>query len=160
MCGLPNGLGGSGLEAVPPIIHGSVLLSAAEVEGGLWPSPEMKPYRSFQSVEPDEEIDYGVLVYRGDVRMEATGGPSRAFLSTEKRRANQPQEALALAEEAVKLSPGQLYPELARGEAAAALGKKDEARSAYQAAIVASQKLDPQRQAENTRVIEASIKRL
>ena len=157
---LPNGLGGSGLEAVPPIIHGSVLLSAAEVEGGLWPSREMNPYRSFQSMKPDEEIDYGVLVYRGDVRMEETGGLSRAFLSTEKLRANQPQEALALAEEAVKLSPGQLDPEWALGDAAAALGKKDEARTAYQAAILALQKLDPQRQAEYTRQIEASISKL
>jgi hypothetical protein len=145
---------------VPPIVHGSVLLNAAEVEGGLWPSLEMNPNRSFQTMKPDEEIDYGVLVYRGDVRMEATGGLSRAFLSVEKLRTNQPQEALALAGEAVKLSPGQLYPEWALGDAAAALGKKDEARTAYQAAILALQKLDPQRQAENTRQIEASIKKL
>jgi hypothetical protein len=157
---LPNGLGGSGPEAVPPIVHGSVLLSAAEVEGGLWPSREMNPYRAFQTIKPDEEIDYGVLVYRGDVRMDETGGLSRAFLSVDKLRANQPQEALALAEEAVKLSPGQLYPEWALGDAAAALGKKDEARTAYQAAILASQKLDPQRQAEYTKEIEASIKKL
>jgi hypothetical protein len=44
----------------------------------------MNPYRSFQTMKPDEEIDYGVQVYRGDVRMEATGGRSRAFLSQDK----------------------------------------------------------------------------
>ena len=33
-------------------------------------------------MKPDEEIDYGVQVYR--VRMEATGGRSRAFLSQHK----------------------------------------------------------------------------
>jgi hypothetical protein len=157
---LPNGLGGSGPEPVPPIIHGSVLLSAGEVDGSLWPSKEMNPYQAFQTMKPDEEIDYGVLVYRGDVRMEATGGLSRAFLSQEKLQAHQPQEALALAEEAVKLSPGQLYPEYALGDAAAALGKKDEARTAYQAAIVAAKKLDPQRQAEYIKYIEAGMKKL
>jgi len=157
---LPNGLGGSGPDPVPPIIHGSVLLSAAEVEGGLWPSREMNPYRGFQVLKPDEEIDYGVLVYRGDVHMEETGGLSRAFLSHEKFQANQPQQALALAEEAVKLAPGHLYAEWALGDAAAALGKKDEARTAYEAAIIAAKKLDPQRQAEYTQQIEASIKKL
>jgi hypothetical protein len=145
---------------VPAIIHGSVLLSAAEVDGGLWPSREMNPYRSFQTMKPDEEIDYGVLVYRGDVHMEETGGLSRAFLSQEKFEAHQLPEALALAEEAVKLSPGELYPEWALGDAAAVLGKKDEARAAYQAAIVATRKLDPQRQAEYTKYIAASIKKL
>jgi len=157
---LPNGLGGSGPEAVPPIIHGSVLLSAGEIDGSLWPSQEMNPYRGFQTIKPDEEIDYGVLVYRGDIHMEPTGGLSRAFLSQEKLQAHQAQEALALAEEAVKMSPGQLYPEWTLGDAAAALGKKDEARAAYQAAIVAAKKLDPQRQAQYLEYIEASMKKL
>jgi hypothetical protein len=125
---LPNGfgavLGEGGLEPVPAVIHGTVLLSAAEVEGALWPSRQMNPYRGFQTLKPDDEIDYGVLVYRGDVHMEEAGGLSRAFLSQNKLRANQPEEALALAEEAVKLSPGQLYPEWALGDAAAALGKR------------------------------------
>jgi 4-amino-4-deoxy-L-arabinose transferase-like glycosyltransferase len=157
---LPNGLGGAGTEPVPSIIHGSVLLSAAEVDGSLWPSPLINPYRAFLTIKPDEEIDYGVLVYRGDIHMEATGGLSRAFLAWDKLQAHHPEEALALAEEAVKLAPGELYPEQALGDAAAALGKKDEARAAYQAAIVATKQLDPQRQAEYTKALEDSIKKL
>jgi len=69
----------------------------------------MNPYRVFQTLRPDEEIDYCVLVYRGDVHMETTSGLSRASLSSDKLRAHQPQEALELAEEAVKLTPDQLY---------------------------------------------------
>jgi hypothetical protein len=157
---LPNGLGGAGPEAVPPIVHGIVLLSAAEVEGGLWPSAELNPYRAFQTVQPNEEIDYGVLVYRGDVHMEATGGLSRAFLAWDKLQAHKPQEALSLAEEGVKMAPGHLYAEWALGDAAAAVGKKDEARIAYQAAITASKKLDPQRQAEYVKSIEDTLKKL
>jgi len=157
---LPNGLGGSGPEAVPSIVHGSVLLSAGEVDGSIWPSQEMNPYRAFQRMKPDEEIDYGVLVYQGDVHMEAAGGLSRAFLSQDKLQAHHLPEALALAEEAVELSPGQLYPEWSLGDAAAALGKKEEARTAYQAAIVAAKKLDLQRQAEYTAEIEASVRKL
>ncbi len=157
---LPNGLGGAGTEPVPAIIHGSVLLSAGEVDGSLWPSQEMNPYRAFQTITPDEEIDYGVLVYRGNVHMETVGGLSRAFLAQDELQAHHPQEALALAEEAVKLSPGQLYPEWVLGDAAAAVGKKDEALTAYQAAISAAKKLDPQRQAQYLKYIEASMKKL
>ena len=84
------------------------------------------------NAKPDEEIDYGVLVYRGDIHMEDTGGISRAFLAWDKLEAKQPQEALTLAEEGAKLAPDHLYTEWALGDAAAAAGKKDEARAAYQ----------------------------
>jgi 4-amino-4-deoxy-L-arabinose transferase-like glycosyltransferase len=157
---LPNGLGGAGKEMVPAIIHGSVLLSAGEVDGSLWPSQEMNPYRAFQKVKPDEEIDYGVLVYRGDIHMEEAGGISRAFLAWDELDAKQPQEALLLAEEAVKLAPDQLYPQWALGDAAGAAGKKDEARAAYNAAIVAANGLDPQRRADNVKSIEERLKKL
>jgi len=157
---LPNGLGGAGQEPVPPIIHGTVLLSVAEVQGGLWPSEEMNPYRAFKVMKPNEEIDYGVLVYRGDVHVEEADGLSRAGLSQEKLQAHQTQEALTLAEESVKLLPGHLYAEWALGDAAAAMGRKDEARAAYQAAIAAAKKLDPERQAMFEGDIEARLKKL
>ncbi len=154
------GFGGIAPEEVPAVIHGSVLLSASEVDGTIWPSLELNPYRGFQKRKPDEEIDYGVLVYRGDVHMEATGALSRAFLAWDRISEHKPQEALTLAEEAVKLAPDQLYPQWALGDAAAAAGKKDEARAAYQAAIAATKNLDPARQASFTGEIEASIKKL
>jgi 4-amino-4-deoxy-L-arabinose transferase-like glycosyltransferase len=157
---LPNGLGGAGKELVPPIIHGTVLLSAGEVDGSLWPSQGMNPYHAFQTLKPDEEIDYSVLVYRGDIHMEAAGGISRAFLAWDKLQAKQPQEALTLAEEGAKLAPDQILPEWALGDAAAAAGKKDEARAAYNAAIVATNKLDPERRANYVKNIEASLKKL
>jgi tetratricopeptide (TPR) repeat protein len=161
---LPNGmamvLGLGAKEPSPPIVHGAVLLSASEVNGAIWPSKEMNPYHTFQTLKPDEEIDNGILVYRGDVHVEATGAISRAFLARTKLQANQPQEALALAEEAVKLAPGHLYAEWALGDASAAAGKKDEARAAYQAAIAATSGLDPQRQADNVKDLEAAIKKL
>ncbi len=157
---LPNGLGGSGKEPVPPVVHGSVLLSAGEVDGTLWPSQELNPYRAFQTRKPDDEIDYGVLVYRGDVHMEATRGLSLAFLAWDDLEAKKPQEALPLAEEGVRLTPDHLYTQWALGDAAAAVGKKDEARAAYNAAIAQANKLDPEARQQNLKYIEASLKKL
>jgi Tetratricopeptide repeat len=157
---LPNGLGGAGKEPVPSVVHGSVLLSAAEVDGSMWPSEELNPYRGFRNANPNEEIDYGVLVYRGDIHMEDVSGLSRAFLAWDKLDAKQPREALTLAEEAVKLAPDHLYAQWALGDAAAAAGKKDEARAAYQAAIGATSKLDPERRADNVKQLQDALKKL
>jgi hypothetical protein len=122
--------------------------------------PGANPYHAFQTLKPDEEIDYSALVYRGDVHMEAAGGISRAFPAWDKLEAKQPQKALPLAEEGVKLAPDQLLPEWALGDATAATGKKDEARATYKAAIIATNKLDPERRADDVKDIEASLKKL
>jgi len=71
-----------------------------------------------------------------------------------------PQEALPLAEEGVKIAPGNLYTQWVLGDVAAALGKKEEARAAYEAAIAATNVLDAERQAEDVNVIEESLKKL
>ncbi len=161
---LPNGMGvdigAPGSEAVPSIVHGAVLLSASELNGALWPSRELNPYQGFQTRKPDEEIDYSVLVYRGDIHIEAAGGVSRAFLAWSKLHAKQPQEALSLAEEGVKLAPDNLYTQWALGDVAAALDKKEEARAAYGAAIAAANRLDTGRQADYVNYIEVSLKKL
>src|SRR5579862_5591460 len=158
---LPNGWGsGAGDELVPPVIHGYVLLSASEVDGTGWPSLELNPYREFAKREPEEEIDYGVLVYKGDWHMDAVRGVSRAFQSEDKLEAGHNQDALNLAEESVQLSPGNLFTEWSLGEAAAANGKKDEARAAYRAAETEAQKLDDERRSDDIKQIEDSLKKL
>ena len=60
----------------------------------------------------------------------------------------------------MKLAPEHLYAQWALGDAAAAAGKKDEARAAYQAAIKATSKLDAERRADNVKQLEDTIKKL
>jgi 4-amino-4-deoxy-L-arabinose transferase-like glycosyltransferase len=161
---LPNSMavifGSPTIDAVPPVIHGSVLLSASEVAGGTWPSKDLNPYRRFQSMKPDEEIDHGILVYRGDIPMEDAGGVSRAVQAWGKLQKKQAQEALALAEKAVSIAPNNLYAQWALGDVMAALGKKDEARAAYAKAIEISGHMEPERAAEYAGFIQESMKKL
>ena len=161
---LPNGMAEIThfplLEPVPPVVHGAVLVSATELSAGLWDSRELGPYLALQTRKPDEEIDHGILVYRGDIHMEAAAGTSRALMARSKLEAMHPQEALPLAEEGVKIAPGNLYTQWVLGDVAAALGKKEEARAAYEAAIAATNVLDAERQAEDVNVIEESLKKL
>jgi hypothetical protein len=160
---LPNTTLTTGLaapELVPPVIHGSVLLSAVEVSSLAWPSPEINPYRAFQTIKPAEEIDYGVLVFRGDVHMEEIAAVSRVFIAQTKLDEHKPQEAFELATEAVKLTPGHPWAQWELGDAAAALGKKDEARAAYQAAIIAAKRTQTGRSAEDVKELEETLKKL
>jgi hypothetical protein len=149
---LPNSMEGvfriAPAEAVPPVIHGAVLLSASEVAGGTWPSKDMNPYQRFQTLKPDEEIDYGILVYEGDIPMAEAGGTSRALQAWSKLQQKQVPEALAIAQDAVKMAPENLMAQWVLGDAETAVGHKDEAHAAYLRAIEITKRMEPERAAE------------
>lgn len=143
---LPNGIrntpfniNNDDLDA-PAAIHGTLLLSAAEVSGVEWDN-QLNPYRRFQSMKPDEEIDYGILVYKGEFPMAEASAATFALQSRSKLREKQTAEALVLAEKAVQVDPDYLLAQWALGTAGAAAGKKDEARDAYQKALVIADKI-------------------
>lgn len=150
-------LGGS--DIVPPDIHGTVLLSAGDLSGCEWPSGTMNPYRDFQSLKPAESIDYGVLVYRGDLPAHQAAALSRAQHANQLLAAGKPNEALALAREAVAIDPSEIISQTALGDAASALGQKDEARQAWQAAIASARHLEPDAQGSYIPDLEKKLRK-
>jgi 4-amino-4-deoxy-L-arabinose transferase-like glycosyltransferase len=151
-------LGGS--DIVPPNIHGAVLLSAGDLSGCEWPSSGMNPYRSFQSSQPAEMIDYGVLVYRGDFPMQQAAALSRAQHANQLLAAGKPDQALTLAREAVAIDPNEILSQTALGDIANALGQKDEARQAWQAAIASARHLEPDAQVSYIPALEKKLSKL
>ena len=111
-------------------------------------------------MKPDEEIDHGILVFRGNIEMADAGGISRALMSLNKLRGKQTQQALELAEEAVAIAPNNLFAQFSLGDALAAVGKKDEARAAYLKALEISGHMEPERAAEYAGYIRESVKKL
>jgi 4-amino-4-deoxy-L-arabinose transferase-like glycosyltransferase len=158
---LPNSMEGvfriAPAEAVPPVIHGAVLLSASEVAGGTWPSKDMYPYQRFQTLKPDEEIDYGILVYKGDIPMAEAGGTSRALQAWNKLQQKQASEAVAIAQDAVKMAPENLMAQWVLGDAETAVGHKDEAHAAYLRAIEITKRMESERAAEYSGYIQRSM---
>jgi 4-amino-4-deoxy-L-arabinose transferase-like glycosyltransferase len=132
--------GGSSIS--PPVITGPVFISAGDLSGCEWSSSQLNPYRSFQDVKPVASIDYGVFVYQGTFAVPQAAALSRAQYAGELRWQN-PQQALVLAREAVSLDPEDLFAETALGEAAAATGHMQEARTALESAIEAANRLSP-----------------
>ena len=149
-----------GADIVPLEIHGTVLLSAGDLSGCEWPSSSMNPYRSFQSLQPAEMIDYGVLVYRGDFAVHHAAALSRAQHANQLLAAGKPDQALALAREAVAIDPGEIMSQTALGDIASALGQKDEARHAYQAAIASARRLEPDAQVSYIPNLEKNLRKL
>jgi 4-amino-4-deoxy-L-arabinose transferase-like glycosyltransferase len=147
------------LEKIPAEVNGTVLISAGDLSGCEWPSDGLNPFREFKSRKPDEMIDYGVLVYRGqfDMRTEA------AFSRTERAHVlldeNKPQEALVEAEEAVAIRPWDLMALTAEGDAAAAVGDKELARKAWSGALETAKTLEPDAQVSYVGDLEEKVKK-
>jgi hypothetical protein len=139
---------------------GAVLISAGDLSGCEWPSAQVNPYRSFQSLHPDLTIDNSVFVYQGTFAVPEISAVSRAQQSHTLLEKKQPGPALVLAREAVVIAPGNLFAETALGDAAAASGKKQMAERAWLAAIRNAQHLERDAQPSYIPNLESNIKRL
>ena len=137
-----------------------MLISAGDLSGCEWPSSRMNPYTVFQPLKPGEEIDYGVMVYRGTFAVPQTAALSRAERAYELLSARHPEEALALAREAVAIYPEDILSQTALGDAAAALGQKEQARQAWQAAIDSARQMEPDAQLSYIPDLERKLKGL
>jgi hypothetical protein len=149
-----------GADVIPPSITGAVLISAGDLSGCEWPSAQVNPYRSFQSLHPDLTIDDSVFVYQGTFAVPEISAVSRAQQSQTLLTKKQSGPALVLAREAVATAPENLFAETALGDAAAAVGDKQMAETAWQAAIQTAQHLESGAESSYVPELESKIKRL
>jgi len=149
-----------GADVIPPEIHGAVLISAGDLSGCEWPSALLNPYREFQNRTPDEVIDHGVFVYKGDFTVPEAASLSRAQRATELLSQHRPEEALVVAREAASLDPNSVIAQSALGNSLSALGQKEEARTAWSTAIVRAHALEPDAQKSFLPELEGKLKKI
>ena len=149
-----------GADVIPPTVSGNVLISAGDLSGCEWPSGLMNPYRGFQSMEPAEMIDYGVMVYHGTFDLKQAAALSRAQTAYALLGKGKRAEALAMAREAVAIDPTEIVSQTALGDIAAAQGEKEVARRAWQAAMVSARRLEPDAQVSYIPDLEAKLKKI
>ena len=111
-------------------------------------------------MKPAETIDDSIFVYRGDLHLEDAAALSRALEAGKLLARHQPEQALAMAREAVRIAPGNLFAQTALGDAAAALGQPDEALAAWHAAVRAGKALEPAAQVSYVPSLENKISSL
>jgi hypothetical protein len=149
-----------GADVIPPTISGNVLISAGDLSGCEWPSARMSPYGQFQSMQPAEMIDYGVMVYRGTFNLKQAAALSRAINAYHMLWKGDAKGAHNLALEAVAIDPAEIMSQSVLGDSAAALGQKDEARIAWNAALAEARKLEPDAQVSYVPDLEEKLKKL
>ena len=150
--------GGVGL--IPPTINGTILISAGDLSGCEWPSGQLNPYRSFQTRHPDLAIDDSVFVYQGPLAVPEISALASAQQTEGLLMRGQSGPALALAREAVATSPDNLITQTALGDAAAATGDKQTAKTAWQSALQIAQRLEPGAQPSYIPDLESKLKGL
>jgi tetratricopeptide (TPR) repeat protein len=128
------------------VIDGPVLISAGDLTGFERGSNVLNPYRPFQHLKPVTSIQDGVLVYEGRFAVPLASALSHVQQSKALLKQKQFDSALAAAQEAVKIAPDDLEPQIALGDALQALGRKGEANEAYSQAMVEVKTMEPQAQ--------------
>ncbi len=93
-----------------------------------------------------EQIDHSVFVYRGDLDVHEAAALAAVQKSKILLRQKKPAEALVSAEQAVAWQPENLLTQTALGDAQTASGDKTSARAAYELALAAAHRLEPDAQ--------------
>ncbi|HEY0705118.1 MAG TPA: hypothetical protein VGD60_20300, partial [Candidatus Acidoferrales bacterium] len=129
---------------VPPVIDGTVLVSAGDLAGFEFGPPPLNPYEVFKTTKPIDVIQHGIYVYQGRFEIPLAAALSHAqkaqnFLADKNLTA-----ALDEAQQAVQLAPDSVPTNQAMGDALAAQNRPAEARPYYERALHAAQTIQPE----------------
>jgi hypothetical protein len=133
---------------VPPVIEGTVIVSAGVLSGfEVGPEP-LHLYAQFQDLRPTAQIDGGLFVYDGRFRIPLASALALAERAEDTLAAGGAEEALRDARRAVALAPTAVKPQVIAGDALVALGRREEARSFYATALRHARTIAPEFQTD------------
>jgi hypothetical protein len=133
---------------VPPVIHGPVLISYADLNGFEFGTKVRNPYQSFFERKPDAVIMNGIAVFNGDFAVPQLAAITQAkkaqVLLEKKDYANALREAMTALSFDSKCFDGQLV----AGDALHALGRDAEAREHFNRGMELVGTMEPSSQKE------------
>ena len=142
------------LGQVPPTINGTVLISATEMAGRNWQPDTLNPYAQFHRLQPDATPGNIVLVYRGTFDVPLLSAYSHSFTARKLVDEGKMAEALAEAQEAVKLAPDSANIEAELGLTLMAAGLIQEGQQINATALRLARSVHPESQGELIRLLE------
>ena len=145
---------------VPAEIDGPVLISDSILAGIDYGQGSINPYSQFRDIPPAASIQYGLFIYDGHFQVPLASALVHARHSLTLLAQQQPEQALAEANEAVALTPQSVPGQLALGDSLAALHRPDEARTHYSLALKYAQTIEPELQARSISAIQQKIQAL
>jgi len=144
--------------AIPPTVHGTVLISASTLSGFEFGSAVLNPYSQFQKLQPTAVIQHGVFVYDGAFDMRFASALGHVTRAESLLAAGRPGEALAEAQAAAQIDPEALQAQMILGDALAALRRPQESAAAYQSALSLATTMEPDIAAEWMPQIEQKLR--
>ena len=142
---------------VPPVIHGTVLISAGTINGFETGSRVLNPFESFRSLQPIDSIQHGIFVFNGTFSIPLASALAPIARSAEFLKQNNPEAAVREAQIAVQLAPNDLQPQLALGDALAAQHQSQQALRAYQTAATVIDTMEPDARKEWHETLQKKI---
>ena len=144
----------------PPSISGTVLISAADLNGFEFGSSVLNPYEAFKHQPPVAMIQHGILVFRGTFPVPLASALGHTQASADLLKAKDAEGALREARLAELIAPGEVAVEIALGDALTAAGNKREAAAAYQRALPKINTMDADARTQWTETIQGKQKQL
>jgi tetratricopeptide (TPR) repeat protein len=144
----------------PPVISGTVLISAGDLEGIEFGDGKLNPYDSFRSIKPTAVIQHSVYVFDGTFAVPLAAALVEAHDASKLADAGQVDAALAKAEDAARLAPWSGQVQATLGDVLLKDGKKAEALQAYETALGIEETVRPDLQEEEAAGVRARIAEL
>jgi hypothetical protein len=144
----------------PPVIRGTVLISAGDLEGIEFGDGKLNPYDQFWRVKPTAVIQHGVYVFDGTFAVPLAAALVEANDASKLADAGDVEAALVKARDAVRLAPWSGQVQATLGDVLSKAGKKSEALRAYETALGIEETVRPDLQGEEIAGVKARIAEL
>jgi hypothetical protein len=144
----------------PPVISGTVLISAGDLEGIEFGDGKLNPYDQFWRVKPTAVIQHSVYVFDGTFAVPLAAALVEAKDASKLADAGQVDAALAKAEDAVQLAPWSGQVQSTLGDMLLKDGKKAEALQRYETALRIEESIRPDLQVEEATGVRRAIAEL
>jgi hypothetical protein len=141
----------------PPVISGTVLISAGDLEGIEFGDGQLNPYDQFWRVKPTAVIQHSVYVFDGTFAVPLAAALVEAKDASKLADAGQTDAALVKAEDAVRLAPWSGQVQSTLGDVLLKDGKKVEALQRYEIALQIEESVRPDLQVEDAVGVRQSI---
>ncbi len=141
----------------PPVIDGTVLISAGDLSGFEFGPGALNPYEQFKALRPSAVIDYGVFVYEGHFEIPLAASIGHSQKAQELLDAGKLPEAFAEAQQAVALAPNAVKPNAVLGDIFTAMRRPEEARLSYEKALTLAKTVEPDFQIGSISGLEKKI---
>ena len=128
----------------PAEIDGPVLISGSNLSGYEYGPAALNPYEQFKHIEPTAVIQNGLFVFDGHFAIPQAAAIGHVQKARDLMESKQLPEALSQAQEAVTLAPNSVGANVALGDVLSAMGRRDEARQAYEEALMLAQTVEPE----------------